>query len=119
MFPDPPVRGDYGYAVIPLKEGAEPTRQKPFFMHGERKDALEKITEDWIQMKFIEPATAKNSEWLSQTFPVPKKSGDFPWRGVVDMRGPNSQTRRCNYPLPRIEDILVKHGGTKFFQFWI
>ena len=116
VFPDPPVRGDYGYAVIPLKEGAVPTRQKPFFMHGERREALEKITQEWIDMKFIEPATSKNTEWLSQTFPVPKKSGDFPWRGVVDMRGPNSQTRRCNYPLPKIEDILVKHGSNQMFS---
>jgi hypothetical protein len=115
VYPDPPVRGPYGYAFIPLKEGATPTRQKPFFMHGERKEALEKITQDWINMKFIEPATTKNSEWLSQTFPVPKKSPDFPW-GVVDMRGPNSQTRRCNYPLPKIEDILVKHGGNQMFS---
>ena len=85
-------------------------------MHGERKEALEKITQDWIKMKFIEPATAKNAEWASQTFPVPKKSATFPWRGVVDMRGPNSQTRRCNYPLPKIEDILVKHGGNQMFS---
>ena len=34
VFSDPPVRGQYGYAYIPLKEGAVPTRQKPFFMHG-------------------------------------------------------------------------------------
>ena len=116
VFPNPPVRGLYGYAYIPLKEGARPTRQKPFFLQGERKEALEKITQDWIDMKFIEPATTKNSEWLSQTFPVPKKSPDFPWRGVVDMRGPNSQTRRCNYPLPKIEDILVKHGANEIFS---
>eukprot|EP00667_Euglena_gracilis_P000113 EG_transcript_113 len=115
-FPDPPERGQYGYAYIPLKEGAKPTRQKPFFMHGERKEALEKITQDWLDKKYIEPATAKNSEWLSQTFPVPKKSNDFPWRGVVDLRGPNSQTRRCNYPLPKIEDILVKHGANQMFS---
>jgi hypothetical protein len=36
-YPDPPVRGPYGYAYIPLKEGAKPIRQKPFFLHGERK----------------------------------------------------------------------------------
>ena len=116
VFPDPPVRGKYGFAHIPLKEGAVPTRAKPFFMHGERKEALEKITQDWINMKFIEPATTENVEWLSQTFPVQKKSATFPWRGVVDMRGPNSQTRRCNYPLPKIEDILVKHGGNQMFS---
>ena len=104
VFPDPPERGQYGMAFIPLREGAVPTRSKPFLVHGERRAALEKIVDDWEKMKFIEPATAKNSEWLSQTFPVPKK-GDFPWRGVVDMRGPNSQTRRCNYPLPKMRTL--------------
>jgi hypothetical protein len=116
VFSNPPVRGQYGYAFIPLKEGFVPTRAKPFFMHGERKEALEQITQDWLKMEFIEPATTKNVEWLSQTFPVPKKSATFPWRGVVDMRGPNSQTRRCNYPLPKIEDILVRHGGNHLFS---
>ena len=67
-------------------------------------------------MKFIEPATTGNAEWLLETFSVPKKSSEFPWRGVVDMRGPNSQTRRCNYPLPKIEDILVKHGANQIFS---
>ena len=33
-LPDPPCRGLYGYAHIPLKEGAEPQRQKPFKQHA-------------------------------------------------------------------------------------
>ena len=45
-----------------------------------------------------------------------KKSVDFPWRGVVDMRGTNSQSRRVNNPLPRIEDLLVKQGGNQIFS---
>ena len=32
------------------------------------------------------------------------------------MRGPNSQTRNCNYPLPCIEDILVKQGKNFMFS---
>lgn len=32
------------------------------------------------------------------------------------MRGPNSQTRRCNYPLPKIDDILVKQGACHIFS---
>ena len=32
------------------------------------------------------------------------------------MRGPNSQSRRVNYPLPRIEDLLVKQGGNQIFS---
>lgn len=31
------------------------------------------------------------------------------------MRGPNSQSRRTSYPLPKIEDLLVKHGAGQMF----
>ena len=30
--------------------------------------------------------------------------------GVVDMSGPNSQTRHVNFPLPKIEELLLKQG---------
>ena len=113
--PDPPVRGMYGYAYIPLKDGAVPQRQKPFYQHGERHDAMKQITEDWLSKKFIE-RPRKGVEWLCQAFAVPKKSTTFPWRGVVDMRGVNSQTRKCNYPLPSIENILVRQGRNKLFS---
>jgi hypothetical protein len=49
-------------------------------------------------------------------FPSSEKVDDFSLEGVADMRGPNSQTRRCNYPLPHIEDILVKHGANQMFS---
>ena len=42
VIPDPPVRGNYGYAYIPQEENAMLTCQKPFQMYGERKEALEK-----------------------------------------------------------------------------
>ena len=32
------------------------------------------------------------------------------------MRGPNERTRRCSYPLPSIEDILVKQGAKQIFS---
>ena len=36
--------------------------------------------------------------------------------GVVVMRGPNSQTKRVNFPLPRIEDLLPKQGKCQIFS---
>ena len=107
---EPIVRGPYGMAYIPLKEGAVPTRSRPFVMHGEKFEAYKKVAQQWLDMGFVEKPTVPNIEWLSQGFVVPKKSDTFPWRGVADMRGPNSQMRRCGYPLPLIEDILVKQG---------
>ena len=50
------------------------------------------------------------------SIPGSEKSATFPWRGVVNMRGINSQTRACNYPLTNIENILVKQGQNKIFS---
>jgi hypothetical protein len=116
VIPDPPIRNDNGQAYIPLKEGAIPQRQKPFRQFGEKEEAMKTITKQWLEAGFIEKPTEKNCEWLAQAFAVPKKSTTFPWRGVVDMRGVNSQTRACNYPLPCIEDILVKQGQNYMFS---
>ena len=44
VLPDPPVRGPYGYAHIPLKDNPIPQREKPFKMHGEREAAHMKVT---------------------------------------------------------------------------
>ena len=88
---------------------------KNLFGNLEKDEAMRKIAQQWLDAKFIEKPTEKNCEWLSQAFAVPKKSATFPWRGVVDMRGVNAQTRSCSYPLPKIEDILVLQG--KIFIF--
>ncbi len=45
---------------------------------------------------------------------VPKFSGgkgyiiDRPIQGVADMRGVNAESKRVNFPLTKIEDILVR-----------
>ena len=116
IVPNPPVRGPYGYAYIQLKEGAVPQREKPFRMHGERERAHLQVTEDWIAKAYLERPFSFKQEWLHQSFVVPKKSATFPWRGIGDMRGVNSQSRRVNYPLPRIEDLLVKQGSKLIFS---
>ena len=114
--PNPGPRGRYGLAYIPLKENAQPTWQRPFAMKGPKEEAYAKIVEEWMAQDLIEKPTKSGIEWCSAGFPVPKKSDTFPWRGVVDVRGPNSQTRKCNYPLPLIEDVLVKQGGCHIFS---
>ena len=50
----PPERGPHGYAYIPLKHDAAPTRQKPIIAHGDKRQAYEKFVKDWIEKEFIE-----------------------------------------------------------------
>ena len=49
-------------------------------------------------------------------FVVPKQNAEFPWRRVVDLRDPNEQTRKCNFLLPKIVDLLVKQGKCSLFS---
>ena len=53
-------------------------------------------------------------EWSSPAFVVAKPGGK--WRGVVDFRALNEATLQDAHPLPRIEDILVKHGRRHLFS---
>jgi hypothetical protein len=85
-------------------------------MQGEKLDACTKIVQDWISEELIGRPTKGGFTWCSPGFPVPKKSTVFPWRAVVDVRGVNSQTVKCNYPLPIIEDVLVKMGEGHIFS---
>ena len=57
IIPDPPVRGRYGYAYIPLKDDAVPQRRKLYFQHGERKEAMSTLVSEWAERKFIERPT--------------------------------------------------------------
>ena len=65
--PNPPVRGDKCEARIYLKEGATPKKMRLMQLNGERREATEKITDDWLKSKKIEGC---NGPWSYSCFPV-------------------------------------------------
>jgi hypothetical protein len=74
---------------------------------GERYVAMRGLATEWVGSKKMVPCGA--TEWLSMAFPVPKKTPGH-WRGVIDYRGVNLETKSDTYPLPRIGDILERQG---------
>jgi Reverse transcriptase (RNA-dependent DNA polymerase) len=54
------------------------------------------------------------SEWLAPTFIVPEKDGRVRW--VSDFQELNKLIKRKVYNLPRIQDILSKRTGYKYFS---
>jgi hypothetical protein len=55
-----------------------------------------------------------NSPWSSPITLVLKPSGE--WRFCIDYRKLNGITRKDNHPLPRIDTILEKFEGSKWFS---
>ena len=60
IVPDPPVRGPFGYAYIPLKPDAKPCKQKPFTLHGERQEAYKKVVQGWLEKNMLNFLRRKN-----------------------------------------------------------
>ena len=53
------------------------------------------------------------TEWAAPTFIMPKKDGRIHW--VSDFRSLNAVLKHKEYPLPRIQDVLRRRPGYKFF----
>ena len=107
IYPDPPVRGPYGYGRIDLVPGAVPVHTPEIRLSGVRREAMIELVKEWDAEKLVEPAMP--SGWSSPAFPVPKKVPGK-WRGVVSITAPNAATQNDSYPLPRIDDILERQG---------
>ena len=57
---------------------------------------------------------SSSTPWAAPCFPVPKPRSDK-LRLVIDYRALNAQTRRDSFPIPHIQDVLIKVGQ---FRHW-
>ena len=78
------------------------------FVHREK---ISQMIDDMLEKGIIQPSS---SPWASPIVLVPKKDGQL--RFCVDYRKLNSVTKKDQYPLPRVEDILDTLGGMCYFS---
>ena len=52
------------------------------------------------------------SEWAAPTFIIPKKDGSV--RFISDFRELNKRIKRKPYPIPKIQDLLLKLEGFQY-----
>lgn len=87
-------------------------RRYPFAMRNIIKNQLEEMLEEGIIRKSMSP-------FCSPLWVVPKKPGEDggkQFRVVVDFRELNKRTVPEKYPLPRLEDMLDRMNGAKWFS---
>ncbi|GBG76205.1 hypothetical protein CBR_g21954 [Chara braunii] len=106
VVPDRPIRHE-----IILKDGAVPPRGYIYRMSEEESSVLRAQLDDLLEKGWIRPSS---SPYGAPVLFVWKKNNDL--RLCIDYRKLNAQTIRNVGPLPRIDDLLERLGGAKFFS---
>ena len=103
-----------------ITQGSKVHKQRPFYLHGTKADALRKIIQrDLHEFAWLEGCMS--SELCSAAFTVPKpptadQSSIDAWRLVVDYRAPDAATVPDAHPLPYMEEGITKRAKGKLFN---
>ncbi|GBG77814.1 hypothetical protein CBR_g25745 [Chara braunii] len=106
VVPDRPIRHE-----IILADGAIPPRGCIYRMSEEELSVLRAQLDDLLEKGWIQPSS---SPYGAPVLFVRKKNKDL-WL-CIDYRKLNEQTVKNVGPLPRIDDLLERLGGAKFFS---
>ena len=104
--------GDYTGSKykIELQDGVKPYHAKPFPIPKVHEETLRKEVERLVQIGVLK--RVNNSEWAAPTFIIPKKNGTV--RFISDFRELNKRIKRKPFPIPKIQDLLLKLEGFKY-----
>ncbi len=87
-----------------------PRKQRPYPTPTSQKAFVSKYIEESLAAGIIRPSC---SPWSSPILLVDKKDGTK--RFCVDYRGLNAATKKDVYPIPRVEDVLERLNGMRYF----
>ena len=88
---------------------ATPVIMPQYRMEHMKLDAGRKLIREFLIMRIIEPS---KSSWRSPLLLVMKPDGSY--RMTTDLRGLNKVTKKDQFPLPRIDDMLERLRGVKY-----
>ena len=95
---------------IELKEGATPYHAKPYPIPRAYEATLKMEVERLCKIGVLKKVN--RSEWAAPTFIIPKK--DQTVRFISDFRELNKRLKRKPYPIPKIQDLLLKLEGFQY-----
>ena len=95
---------------IDLKAGAQPYHARPFPIPKIHEKTLRMEVERLVKIGVLKKIN--RSEWAAPTFIIPKKDGTV--RFISDFREVNKRIKRKPYPIPNIQDLLLKLEGFQY-----
>ena len=95
---------------IELKENAKPYHTRAYPIPKAYEQTLKMEVKRLCELNVLK--RINRSEWGSPTFIIPKKDGSV--RFISDFRELNKLIKRKPFPLPKIQDLLLKLEGFQF-----
>ena len=114
-FPSGEKLGSTSLVEFTIDTGdAKPQRANPIRVSPTERKIIAQKVEKFIRQGVARPS---NSPWGARVVLVKKKlvNGVLDYRFCADYRSLNSVSRRDFYPLPRIDDVLDRLAGAKWF----
>lgn len=95
---------------IELRKDAKPYHGKPYTVPKAYEQVLRREVERLVSVGVLRKIN--RSEWAAPTFAIPKKNGTI--RFITDFRELNKRILRKPFPLPKIQDMLLKLTGFQY-----
>ena len=96
---------------IPLLEGAQPLKIKPYRYPHSQKEQIELMIQQMLEEGIIQ---LSKSPFSSPILLVKKKDGM--WRFCTDYRALNAMTVKDCFPIPTVDELLDELYGSKYFS---
>jgi hypothetical protein len=90
---------------------AQPIKQRAYRYTKEQKEDISKQVKELLETGIIQRSY---SPWSSPVVMIKKKNGN--WRMCTDFRKINDVTKKDNYSMPRIDELLGAFEGKKWFS---
>ena len=114
LFPDsiPGLPPDRGISLsIPLIDGAQPVNRPAFRYSPAERQEIEEQVRYLLSRGLI---TERTSPFGAPVLFVPNPNGTL--RVCIDYRGLNKLTRKNQFPIPRVDDLIDQLRGAKLFS---
>ena len=95
---------------LELIDGAKPYHGKPYPIPQIHERAMRIEVERLVMLGVLEEC--HDSEWGAPSFIIPKKNGTV--RFISDFRKLNALLKRKPFPIPKIQDMLLKLQGFQY-----
>ena len=99
--------------TIPLKPNSKPFRQRQRLINPLLEPLIHQEIKKLLSARII--FLVRHSMWVANLVPIRKKNGEI--RLCVDFRNLNKASKKGNYPVPSLDEVIQVINGSQMMSF--